>query len=307
LRHRPPTTTCSDAPATLIGRQLGAYRILGLLGSGGMGDVYRARDTSLGRDVAIKVLSRGFALDRDRLRRFDREARLLAALNHPHIAAIYGLLDADGIRGLVLELVEGQTLAARVAAGPLPIVDALAVSRQIADALEAAHIKGIVHRDLKPDNVKITPDGMVKVLDFGLAKLSEPPLAGGELPTPLISISGTRDGLLIGTAPYMSPEQARGKPADTRADVWAFGCVLYEMLTGRRAFEGETVPDTIARVLEREPAWDALPQATPQRLRDLIRWCLKKDATERLGGVAAAREAIEACLHARPYRKPAIR
>ena len=246
--------------ADLIGSSVGVYHITALLGVGGMGEVYRARDTKLGRDVAIKILPRLFTSDPDRLARFEREARVLASLNHPHIGAIYGLEDADGMRALVLELVHGETLADRIARGPIPLNEALTIARQIADALEAAHEKGIVHRDLKPANIKITPDGVVKVLDFGLAKAASGDAAPADLTqSPTLTVGGTREGVILGTAAYMSPEQARGRPADKRADVWAFGVVLYEMLTGRRAFEGETTSDVLAKVIEREPDWTALP------------------------------------------------
>ena len=263
----------SGAGPPLPGQRLGPYEIGPLIGSGGMGDVYRARDTRLERDVAIKVLPDVFTADANRRARFEREARLLAALNHPHIAAIYGFEQRDGIHGLVLELVEGQTLAERLSAGPLPVREALTIAQQIADALDAAHEKGIVHRDLKPSNIKITPDRIVKVLDFGLAKArsEESPAAGD-----------TRDGLILGTTCYMSPEQARGKLVDKRTDIWAFGCVLYEMLTGRRAFAGETVSDTIAAILERDPDWSVLPETTPPTIRRLLHRCLEKDTKRRL-------------------------
>ena len=218
----------------VAGQQIGPYQIQGLLGAGGMGEVYRARDTKLGRDVAIKILPRIFTSDPERLARFEREARLLAALNHPNIGAIYGLENVDGTPALVLELVDGPTLADRLASGPLPVPDALRIAGQIADALEAAHEKGIIHRDLKPANIKITPDGIVKVLDFGLAKAASGGGAGSDpSQSPTGSLGGTREGLILGTAAYMSPEQARGQRVDKRTDIWAFGCVLYEMLTGR--------------------------------------------------------------------------
>ena len=237
-----------DHRASLAGRQIGSYQILSLLGAGGMGDVYRARDTRLGRDVAIKVVADVFLSDPERLARFEREARVLATLNHPHIGAIYGLEEAGGVRGLVLELVEGATLAERLASGPLPVQEALSVARQIAEALEAAHEKGIIHRDLKPANIKITPDGTVKVLDFGLAKVFAREGSEYDLSAkPSITIDDTREGVIAGTAAYMSPEQARGKAVDKRTDIWAFGCVLYEMLTARPPFRGETVSDTHRR------------------------------------------------------------
>ena len=233
IEHNKPMTPQS----TLTGRRLGAYHVYERIGAGGMGEVYRARDTKLGRDVAIKILPHHFTSEPERLARFEREARVLASLNHPHIGAIYGLEDADGVRALVLELVNGETLAERIVRGPIPLNDALAIARQIADALEAAHEKGIVHRDLKPANIKVTTDNVVKVLDFGLAKAASSDGATADLTqSPTITVGGTRDGVILGTATYMSPEQATGRPADKRADVWAFGVVLYEMLTGRRAF-----------------------------------------------------------------------
>ena len=278
----------------LIGKSIGVYHITALLGVGGMGEVYRARDTKLGRDVAIKILPRLFTSDPDRLARFEREARVLASLNHPHIGAIYGLEDADGVRALVLELVDGETLADRIARGPIPLNETLTIARQIADALEAAHEKGIVHRDLKPANIKITPDGVVKVLDFGLAKAASGDAAPADLTqSPTMTVGGTQEGVILGTAAYMSPEQARGRPADKRADVWAFGVVLYEMLTGRRAFEGETISDVLAKVIEREPDWTALPASTPPRLRELLRRCARKDPKTRLQAIGDARVQIE--------------
>ncbi len=283
-----------DHRASLVGRQIGSHQILSLLGTGGMGDVYRARDTRLGRDVAIKVVASAFLSDPERLARFEREARVLATLNHPHIGAIYGLEEAEGVRGLLLELVEGQTLAERLASGPLLIQEALSIARQIAEALEAAHEKGIIHRDLKPANIKITPDGTVKVLDFGLAKVfakegSEDDL----LAKPSITIEETREGVIAGTAAYMSPEQARGKAVDKRTDIWAFGCVLYEMLTDRPPFRGETVSDIIASILEREPDWSALPAQTTVGIRRLLQRCLEKDPKRRLRDIGDARLEIE--------------
>ena len=285
----------SDTGASLLtGRRLGAYQVHARIGVGGMGEVYRARDTKLGRDVAIKILPRLFTSDPDRLARFEREARVLASLNHPHIGAIYGLEDADGVRALVLELVDGETLADRIARGPIPLNETLTIARQMADALEAAHEKGIVHRDLKPANIKITPDGVVKVLDFGLAKAASGDAAPADLTqSPTMTVGGTQEGVILGTAAYMSPEQARGRPADKRADVWAFGVVLYEMLTGRRAFEGETISDVLAKVIEREPDWTALPASTPPRLRELLRRCARKDPKTRLQAIGDARVQIE--------------
>ena len=277
---------------SLIGRQLGAYRVMSLLGAGGMGEVYRARDTTLGRDVAIKTLPRLFVREPERLARFDREARTLASLNHPHIGAIYGLEDVDGIPALVLELIEGLTLAERLAKGPLPVRDALTIAVQIAEALEAAHEQGIVHRDLKPANIKVRADGVVKVLDFGLAKAMELPGASGVTglsPLPTITTPAmTQAGTILGTAAYMSPEQARGKPVDKRADIWAFGCVLYEMLSGRRAFGAEEVSDTLAAVLRGEPDWAALPSDVSPGLRMLVRRCLEKDRQKRIADISTA-------------------
>ena len=281
--------------ADLTGQWIGGYRVQRLLGRGGMGEVYRAHDTKLGRDVAIKVLPAAFTADPERLRRFDAEARMLAALNHPHIGTIYGLEDAGGVPALVLELVEGETVADRLQRGPLAAHDALGVARQIADALDAAHQKGIVHRDLKPANIKITPAGVVKVLDFGLAKaaVGEPALAREVSQSPTVGMSGTRVGVILGTATYMSPEQARGMPVDSRADIWAFGCVLFETLTGRPPFTGQTIAETFAAILEREPDWKALPRVTPASIRALLKQCLEKDPTRRLQNIADARSTIE--------------
>jgi Tol biopolymer transport system component len=276
-------------PAPLTGRRVGPYLIESPLGFGGMGEVYRARDTKLGRDVAIKVLPEAFAADPERLRRLESEARLLAALNHPHIGAIYGFEHADGVQGLVLELVEGPTLADRLAqvmGRGLPLEEALGIARQIAEALDAAHEKGIVHRDLKPANIKLTPEGTVKVLDFGLAKLAAGETAA--LLSPLPRGGETREGTILGTAAYMSPEQARGKAVDKRMDVWAFGCVLYEMLAGRAVFASESLADTLAAILEREPDWSALPDTTPDRVRRLLRHCLEKDPRRRLRDIGDA-------------------
>ncbi|MCA1610717.1 MAG: serine/threonine protein kinase, partial [Acidobacteria bacterium] len=255
------------------GTRLGPYEILAPLGAGGMGEVYRARDSQLGRDVAIKVLPEAVAEDSEGMARFKREAQILAALNHPNIAAIYGLeksdLDGSGhIEALVLELVEGETLAERIAAGPIPIDEALAMARQIAEALETAHERGIVHRDLKPANVKRTPGGQIKVLDFGLAKaVSGDGSSPNVTSSPTLTANATEAGIILGSAAYMSPEQARGKPVDKRADIWAFGALLYEMLSGRRAFGGDTVSDTLAAVLMMTPDWTALPPETPASVR----------------------------------------
>ncbi len=283
------------AMALSPGTHVGPYEILAPLGAGGMGEVYRARDKKLARDVALKILPPAFVANSERMGRFQREAQLLASLNHQNIAAIYGLEESGGTRALVMELVEGQTLAERTKRGPVPLDEALNIARQIAEALETAHDKGIIHRDLKPENIKVTPEGKVKVLDFGLAKAMD--TAGGSAEdlsrSPTLSVEGTKAGVILGTAGYMSPEQARGKPVDRRTDIWAFGCLLYELLTGQRAFKGETLSDTIARVLEREPDWQALPAKTPAKIRELLRRCLHKDAVGRPQDIAAARRAIE--------------
>jgi len=285
------------------GTRLGAYEILDSLGAGGMGEVYRAFDSHLQRDVAIKVLPEAFSHDDERLARFEREARTLASLNHPNIAVVYALAvqphggpDHVPTRALVMELVEGPTLADRIALGPIPVEDALPIARQIAEALEAAHEHGIIHRDLKPANVKVRADGTVKVLDFGLAKALEPAVlpSGMSLSPTITSPAMTQAGMILGTAAYMSPEQARGKPVDRRADIWAFGCVLFEMLSGQRAVgEGETVSDTVAAILKSEPAWDVVPRDTPPRIRTLLERCLRKDLRRRLPDIAEARIQIE--------------
>jgi serine/threonine protein kinase/Tol biopolymer transport system component len=278
-----------DLGFDLIGQQIGTYKVVSLLGAGGMGEVYRARDTKLGRDVAIKVLPAKFTADPDRSSRFEREARMLATLNHPHIGAIYGFENAGLISALVLELVEGPTLADRVAKGPLPPAEALSIARDVAEALEAAHEKGIIHRDLKPANIKITPDGLVKVLDFGLAKAAGDGSAPDLSQSPTVTIGRTRDGLMVGTAAYMSPEQARGNPVDKRTDIWAFGCVLYEMLTGHVPFPGDTISDIIVSVLERDPDWHELPANVSPGIRQLLVHCLEKEARRRLRDIGDAR------------------
>jgi hypothetical protein len=282
--------------ALIVGTRLGPYEIVAPLGAGGMGEVYRARDPRLGRDVAIKALPAAFAQDPERLARFEREAKLLASLSHPNIAGIYGLEEVEGARYLVLELVEGESLAERLARGPLPIDEALDVCRQAAAGVEAAHESGVVHRDLKPGNIMIAPSGTVKVLDFGLAKgaAGSPGSSVGLSASPTMTHPATGAGVILGTAAYMSPEQARGRAVERRTDVWSFGCVLYECLTGRQAFEGETVSDLIARILEREPDWSALPPATPPRVVELLRRCLTKDATLRLRDIGEARIALGA-------------
>ena len=276
------------------GDRVGHYEILAPLGVGGMGEVYRARDTKLNRDVALKVLPEAFVNDRERLARFEREAKVLASLNHPNIANIYGIEDSGDTTALVLELVEGPTLAERIAQGPIPLDEALSIARQIAEAVEAAHAQGIIHRDLKPANIKITPDGVVKVLDFGLAKAFT---ASGELDADLSQsptlTKGTALGTIMGTAAYMSPEQAKGKPVDTRTDVWAFGVVLYEMLAGERAFKGEDASDRLVSVFRDEPDWTALSSDVPPRILQAIRVCLQKEAKQRVRDIAAVRLAME--------------
>jgi eukaryotic-like serine/threonine-protein kinase len=286
-------TTTGDPPGSLPGARLGHYHILGRLGVGGMGEVYRARDTKLGRDVAIKTLPPAFISDPERLARFEREARVLASLNHPHIGAIYGLEDSGGVRALVLELIDGQTLADRIRQGPLSLNETRTIAGQLAAALDAAHERGIVHRDFKPANIKITPDGVVKVLDFGIAKASSEAASSEASRTPTVTIGRTREGLMIGTAAYMSPEQARGQSVDKRTDIWAFGAVLYEMLTGQVAFRGDSLSDTLAAVLNREPNWTALPAATPGNIRRLLQRCLEKDPKRRLRDIGDARLEFE--------------
>ncbi len=281
----------------MIGKTLSHYKVIEKIGQGGMGEVYRAEDTNLSRDVAIKVLPEQFTQDPQRLARFEREAKLLASLNHPNIAAIYGFEKAEGVHFLALELVPGETLQERVAKGPVPVEEALEICRQIAEGVEAANEKGVIHRDLKPANVKVTPEGKVKILDFGLAKAFEEEIPAADISqSPTLTEEMTRAGVILGTAAYMSPEQARGKPVDKRADVFAFGAVLYELLTGKRAFEGETVTDTLAKVLEGEPNWDLLPKTTPWRIRDLLHQCFQKDPHERLHDFASLRIGIKQAL-----------
>jgi len=274
------------------GARVGAYEIVAAIGSGGMGEVYRARDTRLGRDVAIKALPDAFLADRERTARFEREAQILAALNHPNIAGIHGVEELGGARLLVLEFVDGESLAQRLERGRLPIDEALAIARQIVDALEAAHERAIVHRDLKPANVMLTAEGQVKILDFGLAKV-EPAAAESGGPglthSPTLTFAATQAGVILGTAAYMSPEQAKGRPADKRSDVWAFGCVLFEILTGRRAFEGDDVSDTLAAILRGEPDWNALPPGVPGHVRMIIQQCVAKDRKARMPDIAVVR------------------
>ena len=274
------------------GTRLGVYEVIASIGAGGMGQVFRARDTKLDRDVAIKILPEAFAHDADRLARFQREAKTLASLNHPNIAGIYGLEESGGMTALVMELVEGDDLSQRIARGAIPLDEALAIARQIAEALEAAHEQGIVHRDLKPANIKLRSDGVVKVLDFGLAKLAQPEATRGHpdvtaSPTITSPAMMTGVGVILGTAAYMSPEQAKGREADKRSDIWAFGCVLYEMLTGRRPFDGEDMADVLGAVVRLEPAWEALPSDVPAPVRTLLRQCLVKDRRQRVGDIAA--------------------
>src|SRR5215831_4686836 len=265
-----------------------------------MGEVYRARDRKLDRDVAIKVLPEALATDSERIARFEREAKTLAALNQPHIAQIYGLEESNGIRALVMELVEGPTLADRIAKGPIPIDEALAIAKQIAEALEAAHEHGIIHRDLKPANIKLRDDGTVKVLDFGLAKAMEPASAISPMltasPTITTPAQMTGVGMILGTAAYMSPEQAKGRPADQRSDVWAFGCVLYEMLVGRRTFQGDTVTEAIASVLAREADLTAVPANTSLKVHELLRRCLEKDPKRRWQAIGDVRVELDAII-----------
>jgi eukaryotic-like serine/threonine-protein kinase len=287
------------------GTKLGPYEIQSALGAGGMGEVYRASDTKLKREVALKVLPELFANDAQRAARFEREAQLLASLNHSHIAHLHGLEEVNGIRALVMELVEGPTLAERISQGPMPLEEALPLAKQIAEALEYAHDRGIIHRDLKPTNIKLTPDGQVKVLDFGLAKALEGDVVEASISTsPTISAAATRAGMLLGTAAYMSPEQAKGKPVDRRTDIWAFGCVLYEMLSGKPAFSGETITDTLAGVVRGEPDWSLLPEKTPGLIRVLLHRCLLKDPKQRLQAIGEARIVTEKYL-ADPNAEPA--
>ena len=281
--------------ALILGTRLGVYEVTAQIGEGGMGEVYRARDTRLKRDVALKILPESFASDPDRLARFQREAEVLASLSHPNIAVIYGLEESNATRALVMELVDGETLADRIARGPISIDEALPIAKQIAEALEAAHEQGIIHRDLKPANIKVPEDGTVKVLDFGLAKAVDP--ATGSSPgasmSPTLSLHATMAGVILGTAAYMSPEQARGKTVDKRADIWAFGAVLYEMLTGTRAFDDEDVSMTLSKVLQREPDFDALPPTVPARVGQALRVCLRKDPKQRAGDIRDVRLALE--------------
>ena len=283
------------------GTTVGPYSVIAKIGEGGMGEVYRARDTKLDRDVALKVLPQAFTDDPDRLARFEREAKVLASLNHPNIGAIHGLEESEGVKALVLELVEGPTLAERIAQGPLPLDEVLPIAKQIAEALEAAHEQGIIHRDLKPANMKVKDDGTVKVLDFGLAKAFQPDASDPSLSqSPMISLTAaaTQMGMVIGTAAYMAPEQAKGKVVDKRADVWAFGAVLFEMLTGQKPFVGDDVSDTLAAVLRADVDLDALPDDTPATLRRVISACLQRDPKQRVHDVADVRLAMQGVFEA---------
>jgi len=292
-----------------IGSRIGPYEIVSALGAGGMGEVYRARDTKLNRDVAIKVLLPAVANDPDRLARFSREAQVLASLNHPNIAHIHGLEESNGVTALVMELVEGEDLSQRIARGPMPIDEALPIARQIAEALEAAHEHGIIHRDLKPANIKVRADGTVKVLDFGLAKAIDPTAGSSAtaMNSPTLSIHATEAGIILGTVAYMSPEQARGKAVDKRTDIWALGCALFEMLTGTRAFPGDDATDTIVAVVSRDPDWDALPANVPAGIRRLLRRSLEKDPKRRLDSAGGARIEIDEALNIPAGEMPSSR
>jgi serine/threonine protein kinase len=290
-----------------INSRLGRYEILSRIGAGGMGEVYRARDTKLGRDVAIKVLPEVFARDSERMARFEREAKLLAVLNHPNIAAVYGVEDSGSTDALVMELAEGPTLADRLASGPIPVAEALPIARQIAEALEYAHEHGVVHRDLKPANIKISRDDAVKILDFGLAKAIQGEAESTDIGnSPTITQIATEAGVVVGTAAYMSPEQAKAKPVDRRADIWAFGCVLYEMLTGKRAFQADSVTETLAAVLQKEPDWSRLPSTTPAHVRVLLHRCLQKDPKRRLRDIGDARISLDEVLSGASEATPLI-
>ena len=288
------------------GTRLGSYEILGSLGSGGMGEVYRARDTRLKRDVAIKVLPEALSHDAERLARFQREAEVLAALNHPHIAAIYDLADVENSRVLIMEFVEGESLADRIARGPIPLKESLEIAKAVAEALEAAHEKGIIHRDLKPANIQLTHDGNVKVLDFGLAKVGDAQGNPVNFATAATVMTTALPGVIVGTAAYMPPEQAKGREADRTTDVWAFGCVLYEMLTGRAVFEGKTIGEVLAEVFKTDPEWNRLPADTPQSIRRLLRRCLEKDRRLRLHDIADARLEIEDAEKGDEAARPAL-
>src|SRR5688572_17790447 len=285
--------------ALQAGDRLGAYEIVGLLGHGAMGEVYRARDTRLGRDVAVKVLPAAFTHDTDRLARLEREARLIAQVNHPNICTLFDIVEGESAPFLIFELIEGETLQQRLLRGPMPVRDALRCAAGIAAALEAAHSKGIIHRDLKPSNVAITPARTIKVLDFGVATLARDADSTTGVPDLTLTLGGTKEGVLVGTVAYVSPEQAMGDRLDGRSDIWAFGCLLYEMLTAKRAFPGIAVADTLAAVMRGEPDWSALPPGTPPGLRTLLRRCLEKDRARRLAHIADARLEIDDLLTGR--------
>src|SRR5262245_21506803 len=281
------------------GTRLSQYSLEEKIGAGGMGEVWKAVDTTLDRSVAVKLLPEAFSDDAHRLARFEREAKILASLNHPNIAMVHGLHSADGIHFLAMELVGGEDLSQRLQRGPLPIEEAMAIAHQVAEALEAAHDSGVVHRDLNAANIQVTREGKVTVLDFGLAKAFDQEPGSGQVSasiSPTMTAAASLAGVILGTAAYMSPEQARGRAVDRRADIWAFGCVLYEMLAGKRLFEGETISDTLAAVLRSEPDWAALPAATPPTIRALLRWCLEKDPKKRLQAIGDARIAIDGML-----------
>jgi eukaryotic-like serine/threonine-protein kinase len=288
------------------GSRLGSYEVVGALGAGGMGEVYRARDQRLGREVALKILPPAVAQDPERLNRFEREAKLLASLSHPNVATLYELEQFDGRSVLVMELAPGEDLSTRISHAPLALEEALPIATQIALALEAAHEKGIVHRDLKPANVKVAADGSVKVLDFGLAKAFDPsdPPSAGAMNSPTLTAHATQAGIILGTAAYMSPEQARGRAADKRADIWSFGVVLFEMLSGARLFSGETASDTLAAVLRQEIDWTLLPDSTPHAMRQLIRRCLERDRRNRLHDIADARIVLDEIAKGVPEPQP---
>jgi serine/threonine-protein kinase len=292
-----------------IGSRLGHYDVTALIGEGGMGQVYQATDTKLNRQVALKILPEAFAADPDRLARFQREAQVLASLNHPNIAAIHGLEDSEGTKALVLELVEGPTLADRIAQGPIPIAEALPIAKQIAEALEAAHEAGVIHRDLKPANIKVRQDGTVKVLDFGLAKAFQPDANDPNLsqsPTISLTAAATQMGMVIGTAAYMAPEQAKGRPVNEQADIWAFGVVVFEMLAGQRPFTGEDLSDTLATVIKSDPDWDALPLDVPGRVSQVLRSCLQKQVKQRVHDMADVRLAMDGAFDAALSAAPPV-
>ncbi len=282
----------------MVGKTISHYKVLEKIGQGGMGEVYRATDTKLNRDVALKILPEQFASDSQRMGRFQREAEVLASLDHPNIGQIYGIEEAGQTKALLLRLIEGPTLADRIAQGPIPVEEALKIALQITEGMESAHEKGIIHRDLKPANIKITPEGQVKILDFGLAKAleGETPPASDLSQSPTLTAAATKAGVILGTAAYMSPEQAKGRTIDKQTDVWAFGCVLYEMLTGRQVFAAEDVSTILARVLDREPDFTPLPANLHPRLRDLLRRCLQKDAKLRYPDIADVRLDLQKAL-----------